>query len=239
MLKATTAMRILIIDDAAQIRRVLKAMLVGRGYEVWTAASGEEGLETFRAALPDLVILDLALPGISGVEVCRELRRDSAVPVIVLSVRDAESEKVGALDAGADDYLTKPFGTEELLARIRSVLRRRHPHAEAETVRLGALTLDLNRRALLSAGANGAGEEVKLTPKEFELLRFFVANAGRVLTHRRLLQAVWGPDYGEETEYLRVFVNQLRKKLEPDPAHPRFLLTEPWVGYRFDLPEGG
>jgi two-component system KDP operon response regulator KdpE len=230
------ATRILIIDDAAQIRRVLKAMLVGRGYEVWTAATGEEGLEEFRKALPDLVILDLALPGMSGVDVCRQLRRDSAVPVIVLSVRDAESEKVRALDAGADDYLTKPFGTEELLARIRSVLRRRHPRPEAETVRLGALTLDLNRRTLAGPDA-AAGDEVKLTPKEFELLRFFLANAGSVLTHRRLLQAVWGPDYGEETEYLRVFVNQLRKKLEPDPAHPRLLLTEPWVGYRLQLPD--
>ncbi|HWG37153.1 MAG TPA: response regulator transcription factor [Terriglobales bacterium] len=229
------AIRILIIDDAPQIRRVLKTALVARGYEVWTSASGEEGLEEFRRCLPDLLILDLALPGIGGVEVCRQVRQTSPVPVIVLSVRNAEAEKVQALDAGADDYLTKPFGVEELLARIRSVLRRIGGKGEMETFRMGEFTIDLNRRSI--GRAQEDGEEVKLTPKEFELLRFFLANAGRVLTHRTLLQAVWGPDYGEQTEYLRVFVNQLRRKLEPDPSHPRYLITEPWVGYRLDLPD--
>jgi len=230
------ASRILIVDDAPQIRRVLKTVLAARGYEVWTAASGEEALEEFRRGLPELVILDLALPGMGGVEVCRELRRSSPVPIIVLSVRNAEADKVQALDAGADDYLTKPFGAEELLARIRSVMRRSGAKAELDTLRLGELTVDFNRRAILRDGA-GNVEETKLTPKEFELLRYFAANAGRVLTHRALLQAVWGPDYGEQTEYLRVFVNQLRRKLEPDPSRPRYLLTEPWVGYRLDLPE--
>lgn len=230
------ASRILIVDDAPQIRRVLKTVLAARGYEVWTAASGEEALEEFRRGLPELVILDLALPGMGGVEVCRELRRSSPVPIIVLSVRNAEADKVQALDAGADDYLTKPFGAEELLARIRSVMRRSGAKAELDTLRLGELTVDFNRRAILRDGA-GNVEETKLTPKEFELLRYFAANTGRVLTHRALLQAVWGPDYGEQTEYLRVFVNQLRRKLEPDPSRPRYLLTEPWVGYRLDLPE--
>lgn len=231
------ASKILIVDDAPQIRRVLKTALVRRGYEVWTAASGEEGLETFRDCLPDLLILDMALPGMGGLEVCRELRKSSPVPIVVLSVRSEEAEKVQALDAGADDYLTKPFGVEELMARIRSVMRRVGGKGEIETVRVGELTVDLNRRTVGRALDRG-GEEIKLTPKEFELLRFFLANTGRVLTHRALLQAVWGPDYGEQTEYLRVFVNQLRRKLEPDPSHPRYLLTEPWVGYRFDLPDG-
>jgi len=228
-------MRILIIDDAPQIRRVLKSALVARGYEVWTAATGEDGLEQFRQCLPELVILDLALPGMGGVDVCRQLRQSSATPVIVLSVRSAEGDKVRALDAGADDYLTKPFGLEELLARIRSVMRRRTAGGMGDIIRLGELTVDLNRRTI-AHGAGGSGEDSKLTPKEFELLRFFLANSGRVLTHRALLQAVWGPDYGEQTEYLRVFVNQLRRKLEPDPAQPRYLLTEPWVGYRFEPP---
>lgn len=223
---------ILVIDDAPQIRRVLKAALVANGYEVWTAASGEEGLEQFRAAQPQLVLLDLALPGLSGVQVCRRLRALGATPIIVISVRGREADKVEALDAGADDYLTKPFGTDELLARMRSVLRRAGPQEGALTLAAGPLRMDLGLRRVLAAG-----QEVKLTPKEFDLLRYFMSHPGRVLTHRTLLQAVWGPDYGAEPEDLRVFVNQLRKKIEPDPAHPRWLLTEPWVGYRFAPPE--
>jgi two-component system KDP operon response regulator KdpE len=224
--------RILVVDDAAQIRRVLKTALIARGYEVWTASSGEEALTLFRESSPNVVILDLALPGISGVEVCRRLRKSSTVPIVILSVRDAEAEKVAALDAGADDYVTKPFGLDELLARIRSVLRRVSSSEDTEVLTLGELVIDLNRRVV-----SNAGSEVKLTPKEYDLLRFLLTHAGKVVTHRRLLQAVWGPDFGSQTEYLRVFVNQLRRKIEPDPAHPRYIITEPWVGYRLALPE--
>lgn len=224
--------KILVIDDAPQIRRVLRTALGAHGYEVATAASGEEGLESWRQWQPQLVILDLALPGMGGLEVCRRLRQQTAVPILVLSVRDAEAQKVEALDAGADDYITKPFGAQELLARIRSVLRRGAPAEMGPIVPWGPLSIDLNRRTVTRAG-----EELKLTPKEFELLRYFLAHPSRVLTHRALLQAVWGADYGGQTEYLRVFVNQLRRKLEADPAHPQFLLTEPWVGYRLAPPE--
>lgn len=217
--------RILVMDDAPQIRRVLKATLTGAGYEVLTAASGEEGLEQFRRERPDLVIADLALPGISGVEVCQRLRAASPVPILVLSVREREADKIQALDAGADDYLTKPFAMGELLARIRSALRR--SGGDPKPITAGPLRLDpATRRAW-----NGE-RELRLTPKEFELLRQMVAHAGRVLTHRTLLQSVWGPDYGEQTEYLRVFINQLRKKVETDPSHPELIRTEPWVGYR-------
>ncbi len=219
------AARILVIDDAPQIRRVLKATLTGAGYEVLTAASGEEGLEQFRREHPDLVIADLALPGISGVEVCQRLRAASPVPILVLSVREREADKIQALDAGADDYLTKPFAMGELLARIRSALRR--AGGDPKPITAGPLRLDpATHRAW-----NGE-RELRLTPKEFELLRQMVAHAGRVLTHRALLQSVWGPDYGEQSEYLRVFINQLRKKVETDPAHPELIRTEPWVGYR-------
>lgn len=224
--------KILVIDDAPQIRRVLRTTLTAHGYEVADAASGEAGLELFRQMAPQLVILDMALPDMGGLEVCRHLRALSTLPILILSVRNAEAEKVEALDAGADDFITKPFGAEELLARIRSVLRRLQSAEPAEAIAIGNLTVDLNRRTVVRAG-----EEIKLTPKEFELLRYFLSHAGRVLTHRALLQAVWGPDHGEQAEYLRVFVNQLRRKLEPDPAHPQYLLTEPWVGYRLALPE--
>lgn len=222
--------RILAVDDAPQIRRVLKAALVAAGYETCTATTGAEALDVFAREDPHLVILDLGLPDMDGVEVCRRLRAASGVPILILSVREREATKIEALDAGADDYLTKPFGMGELLARIRSSLRRNAvPAGPLET---GPLRLDLGTRRAWNNDV-----ELKLTPKEFDLLHQLMAHAGRVLTHRALLQAVWGPDSGEQAEYLRVFVNQLRKKIEADPAHPRWLLTEPWVGYRLVLPE--
>ncbi len=223
--------RILAVDDAPQIRRVLKTTLVSAGYETLTAATGEEALEMFARHHPDLVILDLALPDIGGVEVCRQLRRSTDTPILILSVRGAEADKIEALDAGADDYLTKPFGAGELLARIRSSLRRAVP-AAGTLLEAGPIRLDAAARR-----AWNGDEELKLTPKEFDLLRQFASQPGRVLTHRALLQAVWGPDYGEQTEYLRVFVNQLRKKIESDPSRPQLLRTEPWVGYRLLPPE--
>ncbi len=226
-----SAARILAVDDAPQIRRVLQTTLVSADYETLTAATGAEALELFTRHHPDLVILDLALPDIPGVEVCRRLRGSADTPILILSVRGAEADKIEALDAGADDYLTKPFGAGELLARIRSSLRRSVP-ALGALLEAGPIRLDVAARRAW----NGA-EELKLTPKEFDLLRQLASQPGRVLTHRALLQAVWGPDYGEQTEYLRVFVNQLRKKIEADPSRPQLLRTEPWVGYRLLPPE--
>lgn len=220
--------RVLIVDDAPSIRRVLTTLLAAEGHAADPAASGEEALEKAARAAYDLVILDLGLPGISGADVCRELRRRSVAPILILSVRAAEAEKVALLDAGADDYVTKPFGSQELLARLRSLLRRHISPPPSSVLCCGALQLDFERRRLLRAG-----KEIRLTPKEFELLHLLMSNAGKVLTHRKLLQSVWGLEYGQETEYLRVFVNQLRRKIEDDPAHPLRLLTEPWVGYRF------
>jgi len=224
-----SAGRILVVDDDPQIRRVMRATLVGHNYEVTEARTGEDALEAVSREIPNLVLLDMNLPGISGLETCRALRSGSDIPVIILSVRNTEKDKVAALDAGADDYVTKPFGIQELLARIRAALRR-SPSAEGgpHLVTAGDLEIDFDARRVRVRGA-----DVRLTPKEFELLRYLVAHAGKPVTHRELLQAVWGPDYGDEPEYLRVFVNQLRKKIEPDPAKPRYLLTEPWVGYRF------
>jgi two-component system KDP operon response regulator KdpE len=224
-----SAGRILVVDDDPQIRRVMRATLVGHNYEVTEARTGEDALEAVSREIPNLVLLDMNLPGISGLETCRALRSGSDIPVIILSVRNTEKDKVAALDAGADDYVTKPFGIQELLARIRAALRR-SPSAEGgpHLVTAGDLEIDFDARRVRVRGA-----DVRLTPKEFELLRYLVAHAGKPVTHRELLQAVWGPDYGDEPEYLRVFVNQLRKKIEPDPTKPRYLLTEPWVGYRF------
>lgn len=217
--------RILVVDDAPQIRRVLQAALVGAGYEVWTASSATQAWDLFAAHRPELVILDLGLPDMPGMELAQRLRSASEVAILVLSVREREADKIQALDAGADDYLTKPFAMGELLARIRSALRRRS--REPESLEAGSLRLDpASHRAWLGA------RELRLTPKEFDLLRQLVLHAGRVLTHRALLQAVWGPDYGDQSEYLRVFINQLRKKIEVDPSHPELIRTEPWVGYR-------
>ena len=222
---------ILIVDDEPQIRRVLRTIISSNGYSVIEARSGEEALEKIRDERPDLVLLDVNLPGISGLETCREIRHSADIPIIMLTVRNSERDKVQALDAGADDYVLKPFGAEELLARIRAALRRAAPADSLPPFASGDLKIDFERRVVTVKG-----QPVRLTPKEFELLRHLVANQGKALPHRRLLQAVWGPDYGEETEYLRVFINQLRKKIEPHPNKPRYIHTEPWVGYRFEAP---
>jgi two-component system KDP operon response regulator KdpE len=223
---------ILIVDDEPQIRRVMRTTLSSHGYSVVEARTGEEALESVRGERPDLVLLDVNMPGISGLETCREIRSSSDVPIIMLTVRNSERDKVEALDAGADDYVVKPFGSEELLARIRAALRRASPEETTPAFITDELKIDFEKR-----GVTVRDRSVRLTPKEFELLRHLVANQGKALGHRRLLQAVWGPDYGEETEYLRVFINQLRKKIEPDPRNPRYIHTEPWVGYRFEPPE--
>ncbi len=225
------AATILVVDDEPQIRRVLRSTLTSQGYVIIDAKTGEEGLESARKNKPDLVLLDLNMPGMGGIEACREIRRSSDAPIIMLTVRNAERDKVLALDAGADDYVVKPFGIEELLARIRAALRRYTPGDALPPFVSKELTLDFERRQLTVRG-----EEVHLTPKEFDVLKHLIANQGKPLTHRRILQSVWGPDYGEETENLRVVINQLRKKIESDPAHPKFIRTEPWVGYRFQPP---
>jgi two-component system KDP operon response regulator KdpE len=220
---------ILVVDDEPQIRRVLSTMLTSQGYPVIEARSGEEALEKIRSERIDLILLDVNMPGISGLETCAQIRRSGDVPIIMLTVRNSERDKVQALDAGADDYVVKPFGAEELMARIRAALRRAAPVESPPPFVSSDLKIDFENRLVTVKG-----KPVRLTPKEFDLLRHLVANRGKPIGHRRLLQAVWGPDYGEETEYLRVFINQLRKKIEPDPRHPRFIKTEPWVGYRFE-----
>jgi two-component system KDP operon response regulator KdpE len=225
---------ILVVDDEPQLRRAMKATLTDLGYSVIEAKTGEEALDLLRTESPELVLLDLNMPGIGGLETCRAIRETSEVPLIVLSVRNTERDKVQVLDAGADDYVTKPFGIQELLARIRAAMRRMPASGEAAERRVvsGDLEIDFGaRRASLN------GNAVRLTPKEFDLLKFLVDHANKPIPHRKLLQTVWGPDYGDEVEYLRVVVNQLRKKIEPVPSKPRYLLTEPWVGYRFALPE--
>jgi two-component system KDP operon response regulator KdpE len=224
-----TPVRVLVVDDEPQILRLVRAGLRGHGYDVQTAVDGEDALDQIALHPPDIVILDLIMPGKSGFDVVQEVRTWSTVPIIVLSARGEERDKVTALDLGADDYLTKPFGMNELLARIRVALRHR-PEAVAvdPVVRAGDVTVDLARRTV----TRGA-EIVHLTPTEWQLLAELSRNAGKVLTQRMLLQHVWGPEYAEEAQYLRVYVNQLRRKLESDPAHPRVIITEPGVGYRF------
>jgi two-component system, OmpR family, KDP operon response regulator KdpE len=220
---------IVIVDDEPQIRRVMRTTLTSQGYAVIEAKSGEEALEKLRTERADLILLDVNMPGISGLETCREIRRSGDVPIIMLTVRNTEKDKVQALDAGADDYVVKPFGAEELMARIRAALRRAAPGELLPAFKSDDLSIDFGKRTVALKG-----DPVRLTPKEFELLRQLVKNQGTSLSHRRLLQAVWGPDYGEETEYLRVFINQLRKKIEPDPRNPRYIHTDPWIGYRFE-----
>jgi two-component system KDP operon response regulator KdpE len=225
--------RILVVDDEPQLTRVLRTGLSSHGYEVRVAADGLSALETFGDWHPDLVVTDLAMPNMDGLELCRRLREISNVPILVLSARGEEKTKVEALDLGADDYVTKPFGIDELLARVRVALRRAKADASTEppqtVLEAGELRIDLETR-LVTVGER----VVRLTPKEFDLLLHFMRNAGKVLTHRALLAALWGGDYVEQNEYLRVFVGQLRKKIEFDPATPRYILTEPWVGYRFN-----
>jgi two-component system KDP operon response regulator KdpE len=225
--------RILVVDDEPQLARVLRTGLKTHGYDVRVAADGVSALETFGDWHPDLVVTDLAMPNLDGLELCRRLRGLSQLPIIVLSVRGEEKTKVEALDAGADDYVTKPFGMDELLARVRAQLRRAQTSAAAETPSAvladGDFRIDLEARGVLVRGG-----EVHLTPKEYDLLVYFVRHAGKVLTHRTLLGAVWGGNYTEQGEYLRVFVGQLRKKIELDSSSPRYILTEPWVGYRFN-----
>jgi two-component system, OmpR family, KDP operon response regulator KdpE len=226
---------ILVIDDDMSIRRLLRSSLRERGYRVTAAASGEEGLDIAAGDPAAVVILDLSLPDTDGVEVCRQLRSWSDVPILVLSARDQETEKVRALDLGADDYLTKPFSTHELLARIRVALR----HAERRQVTLaqiaiGDLRIDLARRRVSSRG-----EDVRLTPTEYALLTALATHAGRVLTHSWLLEQIWGAGYEENVQNLHVFISQVRRKIEPVPARPRYILTEPGIGYRFADPEDG
>lgn len=221
------------VDDEPQLRRVMRTALAANGYEVFEARTGEEALETLRAESPDLVLLDINMPGMGGMATCREIRATSDVAIIVLSVRESEQDKVAALDAGADDYITKPFSVNELMARIRASLRRLPVLAEqSEPIQVSSeLIVDLtNRQVIVSQ------KPVRLTPKEFDLIQYLVSNANKPISHRKLLQTVWGPDYGDQVEYLRVFVSQLRKKIETEPARPKYLLTEPWVGYRFVLP---
>jgi two-component system, OmpR family, KDP operon response regulator KdpE len=224
--------RILVVDDDPQIRRVLKVTLSGQGFEVDDAKSGEAALEKLRDARFDLVLLDINMPGMSGLDVCREIRSASEIAIIMLTVRDDEADTVEALDAGADDYVTKPFKPTELSARIRAALRRA-PWGQGPGGRLvlGATVVDFDAREVTTAG-----RRVHLTPKELDLLWYLAAHPNKVISHRQLLQAVWGPDYGDQVDYLRVVVNQLRKKIERKPSSPIYLLTEPWVGYRLQVP---
>jgi len=221
--------RVLVVDDEPQIRRALAVNLKARGYDVDQAASGEEALHLAAARHPDVVLLDLGLPGIDGLEVIRGLRGWTSVPIVVLSVREAEADKVAALDLGADDYLTKPFGMNELLARLRAALRRHQPAAEEPVVETPDFRVDLVARRVWAHG-----EEVHLTPTEWSILDVLARHPGRLITQRQLLQQVWGPSYERETNYLRVYLAQLRRKLEPEPARPRYLITEPGMGYRFE-----
>ena len=221
--------RILVVDDEPNILGAMEPLLRSHGYEVSTAMSGRGGIAAAARDQPDLIVLDLGLPDMDGVEVCRTMRDDGGPPIIVLSARGGEQDKVQALDAGADDYVTKPFGTEELLARIRVVLRRADVAVPASgQVTRGDLVIDRDRNRVIRGGV-----EIRLTPKELELLLFLAQHPGRVLTHRAILKAVWGPHAVDQPEHLRVLVASLRKKIEPDPSRPRYISTEPWVGYRF------
>lgn len=224
-----SAGRILVVDDEPQIRRIMRTTLTGAGYEVDDARTGEEGLEKLRDFRPDLILLDMNMPGMGGLAACAALRRDSsATAIIMLTVRNSEADKVRALDAGADDFVTKPFSTPELLARIRAALRRVPAGLAVPKLRVGDRIIDFDARAVISGDAS-----VHLTPKELDLLRYLTERPNQAVSHRELLQAVWGPDYGDQVEYLRVFIKNLRRKIEPNPERPEYILTEPWIGYRF------
>ena len=222
--------RVLVVDDELPMRRTLDIGLRAGGYDVALAATGEEALEMAAREEPDVVILDLGLPGIDGIQVARGLRGWSAVPIIVLSARGAEAVKVAALDAGADDYVTKPFGMDELLARLRAALRRANPAFDVTTVRTPDFTIDLVAKTVTVPSG-----EVRLTPTEWQIVELLVRHRGRLVSQTQLLRDVWGPEYHDETHYLRVYMSQLRRKLEPDPAHPRYFITEPGMGYRVIL----
>ena len=226
-----SAGRILVVDDEPQIRRIMRTTLTGAGYEVDDAKTGEEALEKLRDYHPDLVLLDMNMPGMGGLAACREIRASTGVGIIMLTVRNTEADKVRALDAGADDFVNKPFSTPELLARIRAALRRvpATAHSSPPRIRVGKLVIDFAGRTAF----NGV-RTTHLTPKELDLVRYLTSHPNEAVAHRELLQAVWGPDYGDQVDYLRVFIRNLRKKIESDPDHPEFVTTEPWVGYRFN-----
>jgi two-component system, OmpR family, KDP operon response regulator KdpE len=225
-----SAGRILVVDDEPQIRRIMRTSLIGAGYEVDDAKTGEEALVKLREFRPDLVLLDINMPGMGGLEACKEIRTDPNVAIIMLTVHNTEAAKIEALDAGADDFVTKPFSTPELLARIRAALRR-VPVSQSSPakLRVGGLTIDFAARTVTRGGATS-----HLTPKELDLLRHLTQHANEAVPHRELLQAVWGPDYGDQIDYLRVFIKTLRKKIEPNPDRPQYVMTEPWIGYRFN-----
>jgi two-component system, OmpR family, KDP operon response regulator KdpE len=223
---------ILVVDDEPQIRRVMRTALVAEGYQVSDARTGDDALGLLRSEKYDLVLLDVNMPGISGIETCREIRAGAGLPIIMITVRDKERDKIQAFDAGADGYVTKPFNLPELLARIRSLLRRTGLPAgmEGGHLQLGDVKIDFDARKIIARKG-----QIRLTTKEFDLLLYFATHANKTITHRELLQEVWGPDHGDEQEYLRVFVNRLRKKIEPSPSNPKYLVTEPWVGYRLEI----
>ncbi len=222
--------RILVVDDEPQIRRIMRTTLTSAGYEVEDAKTGEEALTKMRDYRPDLVLLDINMPGMGGLAACREIRADPNVAIVMLTVHNTEAAKVEALDAGADDFVTKPFSTPELLARIRAVLRR-VPATQSmpQRLRVGDLTIDFGARTVMRGAVS-----THLTPKELDLLRYLTQHANEAVSHRELLQTVWGPDYGDQVEYLRAFIKSLRKKIETNPENPKCIATEPWVGYRFN-----
>jgi two-component system, OmpR family, KDP operon response regulator KdpE len=222
---------ILVVDDEPQIRRVLRSTLSSNGYDVVEAKNGQEAVEATVREHPDLILLDVNMPGMSGLEACSKIRVSFSTPIIMVTVRNSERDKVLALDSGADDFVVKPFAMGELLARIRAALRRSSSGEPLPKIETPELSIDIERRIV-----DVRGQRVHLSPKEFDVLRILVLHEGKPLTHKRLLQTVWGPDHAEETENLRVVINQLRKKIEKDSAHPCYVLTEPWLGYRFQLP---